>query len=411
MPRPSLSDEDIVYLCETIGRLSQIPIRAYSGRRLIGSYEPASLPIHPVSVYEHDLLSEERAVSAFFPPDGIGFYGTLRSAETTVIMGPALETAVSEVRVRKLAAHLCVKPEEVGAFVDAINAIGYLPLFTVLQLLAMLYFILTGIKLGLPGIVLHSESNEAEEVPDGEGTRNNADVKLPAALSAASVEQPRQRHSSALVEEALLGFIRQGKPDELAAYLEKLPSFGTGQLSPNRVRNEKNTFIVSVTLASRAAIEGGMDQEEALSLSDSYINRCEVAEDIGTIRRLYYHMVIAYAQGVQEVRIGDNPSELVLGVTNYVRTHLYEHIETKAVAEALYVSRGFLSTQFKRETGQGLAAYIQSKKIDEAKNLLRHTTQPITAIAAQLGFSSQSHFNAVFKRVTGLTPRAWRGRG
>ena len=408
MFQSSFDHEGIVYLCETVGRLSQIPVRIYASGNLIGSHEPAPLPIHPVIAYEKELLLETDGVSAFYPPDGVGFYGTLRCDKMTVIMGPALESAVPDVNARKLAARLSVRPKEVDTFISALGAIGYLPPFTVLQLLAMMYFILTGIKLSLTDIVLHNCQQNDDAFQNDAG---NTELLSTVDMTIVHQEQPRQRHSSALVEETLLGYIRQGKPDELKAYLEHLPSFGAGQLSPNRLRSEKNTFIVSVTLASRAAIRGGMDQEEALSLSDSYINRCELAVDVSTIRQLYYQMIVAYAQGVQEVRIGDNPSELVLGVTNYVRTHLYGRIETKDVAEALYVSRSFLSTHFKKETGRGLAAYIQDKKIDEAKTLLRHTTQPVAAIATQLGFSSQSHFNAVFKRMTGQSPRAWRGRG
>ena len=55
-----------------------------------------------------------------------------------------------------------------------------------------------------------------------------------------------------------------------------------------------------------------------------------------------------------------------------------------------------------------LYAYIQQKKTEEAKRLLRFTDQSISLIALHLGFSSQSHFTRVFRQMTGKTPGEFR---
>ena len=51
---------------------------------------------------------------------------------------------------------------------------------------------------------------------------------------------------------------------------------------------------------------------------------------------------------------------------------------------------------------------VQQEKVAEAKRLLRFTNQELGDIAALLDFSSQSHFQTVFKQVTGETPMAYR---
>lgn len=58
----------------------------------------------------------------------------------------------------------------------------------------------------------------------------------------------------------------------------------------------------------------------------------------------------------------------------------------------MYFNRSYLSTKFKKETGMIISDYIMKEKIEEAKRLLRYTDKSATAIAAYLGFSSQSHF-------------------
>jgi AraC family transcriptional regulator len=52
--------------------------------------------------------------------------------------------------------------------------------------------------------------------------------------------------------------------------------------------------------------------------------------------------------------------------------------------------------------------YVILRRIDRAKKLLRHTDLPISRIAYDTGFASQSHLASTFKRVVGETPGAYR---
>ena len=90
------------------------------------------------------------------------------------------------------------------------------------------------------------------------------------------------------------------------------------------------------------------------------------------------------------------------------RHHISERIGADEVADALYMSRPYLSARFIRETGMSLTDYILREKTEEAKKLLRYTDKPILAVSEYLGFSSQSHFTRVFKKITGLTPGKYR---
>jgi len=52
--------------------------------------------------------------------------------------------------------------------------------------------------------------------------------------------------------------------------------------------------------------------------------------------------------------------------------------------------------------------FITERKIDEAKRLLETSNQTVSQISAFLGFSSQSYFQNVFKKSTGMTPAKYR---
>ena len=121
-------------------------------------------------------------------------------------------------------------------------------------------------------------------------------------------------------------------------------------------------------------------------------------------------MVLDYAERVEKIRFGQNPSKLVIDVSNYVQAHLSDAIKTSDIANALYMGRSRLSTNFKKETGMNISDYIMMMKIDEAKRILRYSEKTFVAISTYLGFSSQSHFTKVFKKYTELTPFEYRQR-
>ena len=168
------------------------------------------------------------------------------------------------------------------------------------------------------------------------------------------------------------------------------------------------TFIVSTTLVSRAAIRGGMDVEDAFSLSDAYIQKCELLTRPDQILNLQYHMILEYTQKVERIRLGKRPSKLAMEVANYIQHHLSEPITAENIAKELYLSRPYLSRKFIEETGESLTDFILKEKTEEAKRLLRYSEKSLTAISNYLGFSSQSHFSRVFKKYTGTTPGEYR---
>ena len=83
-------------------------------------------------------------------------------------------------------------------------------------------------------------------------------------------------------------------------------------------------------------------------------------------------------------------------------------VEAAAVA-GLGVSR--FHERFAAEVGLTPAAWRLRHRVERAKRRLEATDEPITAIALGTGFGTSQSFATAFKKVTGLTPRAWRAAG
>lgn len=60
------------------------------------------------------------------------------------------------------------------------------------------------------------------------------------------------------------------------------------------------------------------------------------------------------------------------------------------------------------ETGQSLREYINSKRIDAAKQLMSTTKLNLTDIALQVGFENIPYFSTVFKKYCGVSPSEWK---
>ena len=194
----------------------------------------------------------------------------------------------------------------------------------------------------------------------------------------------------------------------LGEWFATAPAIRGGVVAGDPLRQRKNLFIVTVTLASRAAIQGGMQVDDAFTLSDSYIRQCELLSTPERIANLQYRMLMDYTERVERLRRGKTPSKLAVDVANYVQHHLSDAIKTEDIARALYTSRPYLSKKFKEDTGENIADFILKEKTEEAKRLLRYSDKSLTAIGSYLGFSSPSHFSRVFKVYVGSTPREYR---
>jgi transcriptional regulator GlxA family with amidase domain len=87
---------------------------------------------------------------------------------------------------------------------------------------------------------------------------------------------------------------------------------------------------------------------------------------------------------------------------------LSEPICVADLARQLDVSHNHLTRLFNRYCQQNVVAYITARRIERARHLLIHSTLPIKAVAAQVGFHNLQDFNKMLRRNTGLAPRALR---
>jgi len=91
----------------------------------------------------------------------------------------------------------------------------------------------------------------------------------------------------------------------------------------------------------------------------------------------------------------------------YIRLHYSEPLTLNIVAEHLGISVGHLSRIFGQSEGCGFSTYLLNTRMEEAKNLLLTTNLKIYEVAEQVGYTNTEQFSKMFKKVVGVTPKAF----
>ncbi|MBV7327499.1 AraC family transcriptional regulator [Chloroflexi bacterium TSY] len=93
---------------------------------------------------------------------------------------------------------------------------------------------------------------------------------------------------------------------------------------------------------------------------------------------------------------------------DYMHASLAESLSLADIAQVVHLSPHHFLRSFKEAFGITPHAYLIQKRIERAQYLLAHTTHPVTEICLDVGFESLSSFSNLFRRETGLSPRAYR---
>ena len=96
---------------------------------------------------------------------------------------------------------------------------------------------------------------------------------------------------------------------------------------------------------------------------------------------------------------------------DYIHARLEQDITLSELADNVQMSQYRFARAFKQSTGIPPHQYLLMQRVEQAKKLLTLTQLPIVAISYQLGFASQSHFGATFRRFTKVTPKVYRDIG
>lgn len=211
-------------------------------------------------------------------------------------------------------------------------------------------------------------------------------------------------HTPYQLEIQFYSLIKLGCVEEIEKFISAFYANGlvVGRLSKDNVRQIRYWSVCVITLATRYAIQGGLDEFSAFNLSDEYILRIDEAKNEDSVFEILQEGLIEFATLVRKKSVKNCPKS-INNCLEYIEVHLHENISLARLSKTAGLSQPYLSALFKKYMGVTVSEYILLKKMELAVAML-YENIPSGKIAYQLGFCSQSYFCDCFKKIYGKTP-------
>jgi len=303
------------------------------------------------------------------------------------ILGPFFISDRSSQDLEKGLSSLRLSPGMLRELLALLRRLPVISLSRVFEYTIMLYYCITGEKISVSD--MHYQ--ESESILPAQKNTHRTDV-----------------HGTYEMEQEMVRMVREGDLN-IQSHMSRLAMSGSmGTLAGgDGSRQMKNAVLVCIVLFSRAAIEGGLSPEVAMTLTDHYFQSVEACRSLPELTEVATTMQNDFVQRVHKVR-SRTLSKPVLDCCDYINMHLEDKLSLRELAGHFKYSETYLSRKFREETGRSFKEYIRCQRLDQAKALLKDSSLDIRDISDRLHFCSPSYFAEQFKAEFGISPTKWR---
>ena len=208
-------------------------------------------------------------------------------------------------------------------------------------------------------------------------------------------------------EAEFMQIVSHGQLHKIEMYVNMINIEGTEVRLADRVRNAKNYAIIMNTLLRKAAENGSVHPIHIDKLSSEYAKKIELQTSEKGVTALIKEMARKYTLLVKNHSM-HGYSTLVRKVLIQIDSDLAADLTLRTLSGLLHVNPSYLSTIFKKETGQTLTEYVTGKRIEHAIFLLNSTNMQIQTIAQYCGIPDICYFTKIFKKVVGKSPSEYK---
>jgi AraC-like DNA-binding protein len=185
-----------------------------------------------------------------------------------------------------------------------------------------------------------------------------------------------------------------------------------GFLMTGQVALEPRTaagFEILSRLLVEWELQSQMKQLEAAYYRSTVLSPVEYAGQIRLLEIFSRQLSNVGNQMLQQEALAEQP--MIRRAKAYIAGHHGDPIGLEEIAHAMHVSTFYFCKLFKKSTGLTFTEYIARVRIEKAKSLLLNPRLRVSDIAYTAGFQSLTHFNRLFRRLTGESPTCFRSKG
>ncbi len=128
------------------------------------------------------------------------------------------------------------------------------------------------------------------------------------------------------------------------------------------------------------------------------------------VNTLVAHLLRHYSTASErfQLHFGGLPKHKLRRVLEFIDENLERDLTLAELAEVADLSPFHFARSFKQTTGSTPIQFLMQRRIDFARRLLVESELPIVEIGLRAGFKNQSHFATLFRKITAMTPKAYR---
>ena len=229
----------------------------------------------------------------YFVSDSFTYYGYVESSgrDYCLIVGPVFSTPVTESDTHNFMKEWTIDASFHSRVSHFLQSIPPQSLYSFLNVLAYLHFCIND------EVISVSEHFQLERLSQTDKISSVYTEKI------MELKENQKYHNTYFYEKEMMKYVQNGDIKRLKELLNSSQNLVEGIVAGNALRQKKNIFITIATLTTRAAIQGGMNLEEAYQLADVYIQDCEHSQNLTYIENLNYSMLIDFTERVGKGKI------------------------------------------------------------------------------------------------------------
>lgn len=210
-------------------------------------------------------------------------------------------------------------------------------------------------------------------------------------------------------EAFLLECIRNGNQAEAQKVLNEILGY-VFFTSGRDIDVIKARVMELAVLLSRAALQGGADNEQIFGINFRYLQQLYTMKDVDDIAFGLSRIMRRFTDCVfilKDVKHVD----VIQRSISYIKKHHQDRIPLEEIAAHVSLSPTYFSRLFKEEMRTTFTEFLNRYRITKAKSLLVNSRIPLVDVAGLVGFEDQSYFTKVFKKIAGVSPGRFRESG
>jgi two-component system response regulator YesN len=225
--------------------------------------------------------------------------------------------------------------------------------------------------------------------------------------------QPSVHHKNREEEEAgyseflsISALLNQGNT---AAIMDKLDDLGEQFTSGAYLIKHAYVLFNTVITTILQAASRDIKQLESCILLDYeqlIIRYQNVSEMIDDLKR----MAVVYLGNMLRDGASGGRNETFESILRFVQAHFNENLSLQILANRFFMNPNYISQLFIKYMGLSYTDYLTRLRIEQARHLLHTSGESIHSIGLRVGFNDSYYFSKIFKKITGKTPRDYRGR-